>query len=651
MGRSDYQQLPLSPLGPEAIDELLHGLLGDDRTVVDLRDLIRERTGGNPFFIEELVHELAESESLAGTREAYRLAVPVEELAIPATVQAVLAARIDRLPEREKQVLQTAAVAAAVDKRFSESLLERVAAVPGPDLTAALSRLRADEFLVEEALYPELEYGFKHPLTQEVAYDTQLSDRRAEVHAALARGLEEIHAAELDEQAALIAHHWEQAGETLEAARWHRRAAPWASRTDLNQALRHWRRVRALAGAAPESLESLGLVRRACRGILETGIVAGFSIGEAEEAFTEGKALAERSNDVRSQARLTWWYANTRYHVGDLSGLGSYTEEAAILAEQAWDPWTRVAAQGLRVKGCWLLGRLRDGLSELDRYVELPGYHAQLFSPAILKIRGYLLMLLGRLEEAQYEAERLVQSAHEGDPGLIAAYVGRAELGYFVGDGASSLSAAQELMRVVETHPSGLGTTILSGAVGLEPATFGSASGLTRGHLWLGVAHIRNEAWEPAIEEIEQALFGARQSRQSLAHEAQMIAYLAEANLGGGENRRARELAMEAVSLARDQGARPYECQALITLARALSKSESTDRTEDVKAALDRARELAEDMGARPFEAQIHEASAELAALLGDDAGRERELREAYRLFTEMGATGHAKRLARELSA
>jgi hypothetical protein len=103
------------------------------------------------------------------------------------------------------------------------------------------------------------------------------------------------------------------------------------------------------------------------------------------------------------------------------------------------------------------------------------------------------------------------------------------------------------------------------------------------------------------------------------------------------------------VSLARSQGARLYECQAQITLARALSKSENTDRTEDVKAALDRARELAEDMGARPFEAQIHEVSAELAALLGDDAGREPELREAHRLYTEMGATGHAERVAREL--
>ena len=243
-----------------------------------------------------------------------------------------------------------------------------------------------------------------------------------------------------------------------------------------------------------------------------------------------------------------------------------------------------------------------------------------------------LLMLLGRLEEAQNEAEKLVRLfAEKGHVTLLNSYLGRAELGYFVGNAASSLSAARELMRVVEKRP--------------------SANPLTRGHLWLGVAQIRNEAWEPAIDEIEQALSIARQSRQSLAHEAQMISYLAEANLGGGEDRRARDLAMEAVALARSQGARRYECQAQVTLARALLRDQGSDGADDVQAALDHARELAEEMGARPFEAQIHEVSAAVALLSDDDAVWKRELREAHRLYTEMGATGHAERVARELAA
>src|SRR5207247_1298421 len=108
--KSSYRQLALQPLGAGAFAELLRDLLGTDPSVVALADRIRERTGGNPFFIEEVVQALVEAGSLTGAKGAYRLVRPVEELAIPPTVHAVLAARIDRLPEREKAVLQTAAV-------------------------------------------------------------------------------------------------------------------------------------------------------------------------------------------------------------------------------------------------------------------------------------------------------------------------------------------------------------------------------------------------------------------------------------------------------------------------------------------------------------------------------------------------------------
>ncbi len=322
---------------------------------------------------------------------------------------------------------------------------------------AALSRLHADEFLVEEALYPELEYAFKHPLTQEVAYDTQLSDRRAEVHVALARGLEEIHAAKLDEQAALIAHHWEEAGEALEAARWHGRAAPWAARTDLNQALRHWRSVRALAGAAPESSDSLGLVCRACIGILQVGQRAGYSVREVDEVFAEGEAVARRSGDVWSLAWLTHWYAVANMQSGNLAVFDDQTEKAVTLAEQIGSPAFQMAVLVDRALRCSLLGQLHDALSELDRYVKLGTDHSQALLPEHLRWRGLQLAQLGRLDEAQDTVETLLrlgrddalQSA-EGMRGLDLAALFRAELADFVGDPANSLSSAHELMRRAE---------------------------------------------------------------------------------------------------------------------------------------------------------------------------------------------------------
>jgi class 3 adenylate cyclase len=185
MQKSYYRQLPLAPLGPDAIRELVGDLLGHDPSTARLADAIHARTGGNPFFTEEVVQSLIESGHLEGERGAYRLVTSVEELEVPATVQPLLASRIDRLAEREKRVLQIAAV---IGVEFSEPVLARVAHLPERELGAALDALKQAEFVYEEAIYPVAEYAFKHPLTQEVALTSQLRERRARLHADVARG-------------------------------------------------------------------------------------------------------------------------------------------------------------------------------------------------------------------------------------------------------------------------------------------------------------------------------------------------------------------------------------------------------------------------------------------------------------------------------
>src|SRR5262249_39840217 len=185
---------------------------------------------GNPFFIEEVVRSLEETGSLAGHRGAYRLARAVETIAVPATIQAVLAARIDRLAEREKGGLPMAGV---IGQEFGERLLCRASDLSEPDLAAALRGLVTAEFLYPSALFPEAEYTFTHPLTQEVAYGSQLAERRARVHAAVAAAIEERDGDRLDERAALLAHHWEGAGDALPAARAPPPAAAWRRPSDL----------------------------------------------------------------------------------------------------------------------------------------------------------------------------------------------------------------------------------------------------------------------------------------------------------------------------------------------------------------------------------------------------------------------------------
>jgi len=215
-------RLPLTPLGPDASQALLVELLGADVSIAELLDLIGERTGGNPFFIEEVVRALAASGTLAGRPGAYRLTAPLETLAIPATVQSLLGARIDRLGSDAKDVLQVASV---IGKQFDEPLLRAVVTCGDHALATALAILEEAELVHAVPGRAGSRYAFRHPLTQEVAYHGQLNDRRAPLHAAVAAALEKLMADRLGEHAALIAHHWQAAGMRYEAARWNQRAA------------------------------------------------------------------------------------------------------------------------------------------------------------------------------------------------------------------------------------------------------------------------------------------------------------------------------------------------------------------------------------------------------------------------------------------
>ena len=210
-----YTQLRIDPLGEASADELLAGLLGDDPSLEPLKTLLTARTEGNPLFLEESVRSLVETGALVGERGAYLLPVPVSGLRVPATVQAVLAARIDRLPPAEKALLQTAAV---IGKDVPDVLLRAIADRTDDDLQRGLAHLQAAEFLYQARLFPELEYTFKHALTHEVAYGSLLQERRKSLHARVVDAIETAYPDRLDEHIEVLAHHALRA-ETLGAGR------------------------------------------------------------------------------------------------------------------------------------------------------------------------------------------------------------------------------------------------------------------------------------------------------------------------------------------------------------------------------------------------------------------------------------------------
>src|SRR4051794_3708928 len=174
-----YRELRLDPLPPESAEALLHALLGGDESLAPLKSLLIERTEGNPFFLEESVRTLVETGSLIGERGTYRLVHPLASTQVPATVQAVLAARIDRLAPEDKRLLQSAAV---VGKDVPHIVLGAIAELPERLLSEGLERLQMAEFLYETTLFPELEYTFKHALTHEVTYGSVLGERRRALH-------------------------------------------------------------------------------------------------------------------------------------------------------------------------------------------------------------------------------------------------------------------------------------------------------------------------------------------------------------------------------------------------------------------------------------------------------------------------------------
>jgi class 3 adenylate cyclase/tetratricopeptide (TPR) repeat protein len=638
MQKSYYQQLPLAPLGEGAVEELLQDLLGPDPSLDGLSQLIAERTGGNPFFIEEVVKDLVDKGSLRGEKGAYRLARSVDEVTIPPTVQAVVAARIDRLPEREKAVLQGAAV---IGRQFPEAVLRQAMRMSGTELEVALRALTAAEFIYEESPYPEPEYAFMHPLTREVAHRSQLAEQRARMHKRVAEAIAELYPHKLDEQAALLAHHSEAAGEMLAAAEWSARAAGWAGLSDPAAAAAHWRKVRTLVESLPETAESVTLGLTARIWTLRLAWRLGGTEEEAAAIFAEGKALAERAADPRSLAMLTVAYAAIRGltgHVEDWAELGS---EALRLAERTGDRGLQLAVRPPPTYALFMLGRLREALATIERGLELAAGDVRLGADTLfvspyawsIMTRSFLLAYLGRLPEAGEGLDRAMQLARDqADVEVLGyAHANRAWLTRQTGEVESALPHAGQAVDIAER--------------------MGNAYARTQAYSCLALAHLSRKEWDEAVEAGEQSLAISRERRTGVQFEPWTLATLGEAYLARGDGLRARATAGQAVELARGRHIKVLEPITLLSFARVLMALEGAAARAEVKAALSRALALARDMEARSEEPLVRVELGELARLTGDDVAYERELGEAHRLFAQIGANRYAATLTREPSA
>jgi predicted ATPase len=204
--KSHYTQIRLDPLGGEGAAAMLTALLGDGAELDTVKQLIAERTGGNPFFIEEMVQALFDAGALL-RNGAVTVVRPLSQLRMPPTVQGILASRIDHLGAEHKDLLQTLAV---IGRESPLGLIRKVVAKAEVQLDPILADLRAAEFIYEQPALTEPEYVFKHALTQEVAYQSILSERRKKIHERVGAAIEELYRGQLEEHLAKLAHHYQR---------------------------------------------------------------------------------------------------------------------------------------------------------------------------------------------------------------------------------------------------------------------------------------------------------------------------------------------------------------------------------------------------------------------------------------------------------
>jgi class 3 adenylate cyclase len=633
MKRSYYQQLPLLPLGPEATRELLADLLGTDPSLGLLTERIHERTGGNPFFIEEIVQSLIETGVVGGSRGAYRQLTPTETIGLPVSVQSVLAARIDRLPEREKQVLQAASV---IGKDFSEPILRCVVDLEA--LPAALHALTNAEFIYPQVLYPEAEYAFKHPLTQEVAYRSQLGERRARVHAAVAQAIEDLEGMKLDERAALLAYHWDQAGVVPEATKWHRRAAEWVGLHDIAEALPHWVRIRELTDTLPETQANLAARAEVRARIMSHLAALGDPEDQATSLFHEGRELATRSGDPRVLSHLLHGFGLLRRGAGAVSEAKGSLLESVQRADETEDIALRVAVRHGLCGTNFYEGELRECIAIADHGLGLARGALSLDNPligmspvlALSSWRAAALILTGRPQEGAAELDRLIEVARSSQQPIVLwlSHVFQVFGCEIAGEQALAMAHAREAVESAERTGSPIVRAIA--------------------YFSLGLANLVTRAWRDALTALELSLAVGRERRLQL-WEGRVLAAMAAAQLGLRDGAAALGLADQALAISRRLGTRLWDFAALLSRAGALRETRGVEAAAEIQAALAEAAAWLQRSGAKSYEPLLWLERAELARLTGDEAGRQRALRDAHRLFVEIGATARAEQVAREI--
>jgi class 3 adenylate cyclase len=620
--RPHYRQVRLEPLAQENLAGLLDILLGKNGGLAPVKAFLIERTGGNPFFVEESVRTLVETGVLAGARGQYRLAKPFSGIEVPATVRAILSARIDRLGEPQKRLLQEAAV---IGKDFPFALLQAIAGVQEQDLRARLHELQSAEYLYESRLFPELEYTFRHSMTREVAYSTLLREQTRALHEKVATELIRLASERTEEEVEQIAEHAEKGQAWPEAVEYLQRSGEKAFALYANaEAADYFERALAALENLPRSRTTLELDVD-LRFELRNALIALCELGRIGKCLDALEPLVAHLGDRNRAARLASFRCNQHFLAAQQRSAIEVGEAGLRLAHEIGE--RRLHAELLyRIGQSYhLVGDNRKALALLDRSIAetVEGRARERFELAVIPAVGSRMWLVSLLTEcgdfrpALAHAERAVEIAREAQHPLseVLGWLAVGHVHRRKGEIDEAIKALERGMALTERYSVPMWRLRLESSLGLARAC--------RGELVQG------------LELTQNALAGAE--RMGLMVDRPMLhVHLGETLLLAVRSYEADEHAKRALEIALDHENKRDEPWGRLLIARA-SWALDPEAPDEPLAQLESALRLAIACGARPLEAHCRTMLGVIHAAKGDKARAEESSAAAQAAYAKLG--------------
>ncbi len=620
--RSCYSQIRVDELPLKSSAELVSYILEDADVAPELRDLILKRAAGNPLFMEEFTHALVENGSIQRKDHEYFLATKPGDLHVPDTIQGIIAARMDRLDDNLKRIMQVASV---IGRDFAYRILQTITGMQ-EELKSHLLNLQGLEFIYEKSLFPELEYIFKHALTQEVAYNSLLQKRRKEIHQRIGKAIEDIYPDRLEEFYEALAHHYSMSEDWEKAFQYLKLSGLKASLGySLQEAMGYYKQAISVLSKLPptEQTKRAGVEVRLLMDFPLFGL--GFP-GDSIEIFQQGERLSRELGDGKSEANFQTILSCCSTSKGRAPEGLRWGETAFRRAEQL-DDVDLMVASGFEVCQCAVnLGQFRKVLevsakciAVLEKTQRQADYYGRPFNTysALLAVQGGAMAMMGHFKEAEECCEkslcflRTIDNRYglamtEGTYGNVLA---------FKGDGKRALEHLQEALQhceatqfvtVVGLTCNGLGAAHMyqgemeAARLHLERGIKTSAEAdmsmqTSLAHFLLGMVNFFSGDSASAQRCAEEALRVA-QSNAEKAYEG-MSWFLLGAVLGAAdplESGRAEEYLLKGTAIEEELGARPFSCMGHFFLGQHYADSRQRDKALDH---LTKARSMSEEMG------------------------------------------------------